>query len=671
MITSWLTPFLHWISQHPHGAGLVVFLVAAAEGLLLVGLLIPGVIIMFGVGAIVASGAMPLAGTLLWAAAGAMCGDGISFALGRHYRGRLQQLWPLHRYPGLLQRGSEFFRRHGGKSVILGRFVGPVRPILPAIAGAADMAPVRFFLFDGLAAALWSLSYILPGVVFGASLGLAALVASRLAVLVLLVVGIVWGVIWLTRTAFTALHPLTEMLILRLLDWSQRHRRLGRLGPALADPGQPEAPALAVLALGLMAVAWLAFALIWGVHSPVHPRRFDVLVYQLLRGLHTSWTNTAAVALAELGHWRVYLSVAAVILAHLVLLRRYRAALHWTAAIAFAIVLAAGLRWLVEVPTPTGFYHEPGNDFSGGHMILSTVIYGFLPVLVTTGRRRTGHWPYYGAAGSLILLIALARLYLGAQWLSITVIGLSAGLAWIALLGLAYRRHNARPIPRVALAISALSVLVAVGAWRCSVALPAYWHVMHADAPQYVMTTAEWHSRGFMRLPARRIDLQGQPGAPLNVQWAGPLQAIKTALEARGWHAPPRLTLTHALLWLGAGTRIERLPVLPQFHNGRSQALIMVQPIDADSERILRLWATRWRLDNPDGPRVWVGVVARATTRSILSILFMPSVVRDVASVHAPLAQELAPLPLEQKQAGVLLIGPPQSSKAVRSPRRQ
>lgn len=677
MTASWLNPFLHWIAQHPHGAGFAVFFVAATEGLLLVGLLIPGVVIMFGVGAIVASGAMPLATTLLWAAAGAVCGDGLSFTLGRRYRGRLQDIWPMRRYPGVLRRGSEFFRHHGGKSVILGRFVGPVRPILPAVAGAADMAPARFFLFDSLAAALWSPSYILPGVVFGASLGLAAQVASRLAVLVLLVVAIVWGVLWLTRTAFAALHPLTEMLILRLLDWSQRHRRLGRLGPALADPGQPEAPALAVLAVGLLALSWLAFVLVWGVAPPVHPHRVDILVYQLLRGLHTSWTNTAAVALAELGQWRVYAPVAAVVLVHLTLVRRYRAALHWTAATAFAMVLAAGLHWLVAVPPPTRFYRGFSNDFSGGHMILSTVIYGFLPVLVTTGRRRTGRWPYYGTAGSLILLIALARLYLGAQWLSITAIGLAAGLSWTALLGLAYRRHNARPVPRAALAASALAVLIGAGAWRCKEALPAYWHLARADAPKHVMSTAEWHSQGFTYLPLHRVDLRSQPGLlALNLQWAGPLQAIRSALEARGWHAPPRPTALHALLWLGDGTRIDQLPVLPQFHDGRSQALVMVKPIDASTEHILRLWTSRWRLDELKGPRIWVGVVARAKVRSILSILYLPTTVRGFNTAQILLARQLAPLPLMQKRAArshenVLLVGPIAGSEAAQTPRGQ
>ncbi len=670
---SWLRPLLHWIAVHPHGAGLAVFAVAACEGLLLVGLLIPGVVIMFGVGALVAGGAMPLPTTLLWAAAGALCGDVASFFIGRRYRGRLRDLRLFRSYPTLLDRGNDFFVRHGGKSVILGRFIGPMRPIVPAVAGAAQMPPARFLLVDGVASALWAPAYILPGVVFGASLGLAAQVASRLAVVVLLVVGIVWGVMWVTRTAFAALQPLGEALLTRLLDWSQRHRRLGHLGPALADPGQPEAPALALLAIGLLALTWLTFALIWGVTAPPHPHRIDALVYQGLRGLHTVWTNPVAAALVELGTWRVCVPVAVTVLLHLVWVRRYRAAIHWTAALAFAAALAAGLHALVTVPPPSRFYHTLNGILGGHHTILSTVIYGFLPVLLTTGRQRRGRWPYYTAAGSLILLIALSRLYLGAQWLSVTLLGLGAGLAWVALLGLAYRRHNSRPVPRAALAIGALAVLAAAGTWRCLSALPAYYRLRANHTAMHVVSVRAWREGDFRQLPAYRIDLSGSPQLPLNLQWAGTLKGIRTKLNALGWRRPRRLTPMAALLWLGAGTPVEHLPVLPQFNDGEREAMVMIRPVNATEERILRLWPSRWRLDTPASTPIWVGMVASARVGSLLSILYLPNEVSGFRKARQELAASLCSDPAavaahRDNGVRVLLAGPTPPSQRRSSP---
>ena len=77
-----------WIALHPHWAALAVFLVSLGESLVVVGWFIPGTLVMFAVGALVAAGALDLWATILWAAAGAVAGDGISYWLGRHYRER-------------------------------------------------------------------------------------------------------------------------------------------------------------------------------------------------------------------------------------------------------------------------------------------------------------------------------------------------------------------------------------------------------------------------------------------------------------------------------------------------------------------------------------------------------------------------------------------------------
>jgi len=108
---------LIWIAQHPYWVGIAIFLVSLSESLALVGLFIPGALAMFGIGALVAAGAVNLWAALAWAVAGAIAGDAISYWLGRHYRERLHTLWPFSRSPQLLiDQGMAFFHRHGGKS---------------------------------------------------------------------------------------------------------------------------------------------------------------------------------------------------------------------------------------------------------------------------------------------------------------------------------------------------------------------------------------------------------------------------------------------------------------------------------------------------------------------------------------------------------------------------
>ena len=170
---------LAWISEHSAWAGFIVFSIALSESLAIVGLIMPGAMLMFGAGALIGANVLPLWPIMGMAALGAMVGDGLSYWLGRHYKVHLRSIWPFRAYPGLVNRGVDFFQRHGGKSVALGRFVGPLRPIIPAVAGMLEMSIPRYVSINVLASLAWAPAYLLPGVVFGTSLQLASGVAGR------------------------------------------------------------------------------------------------------------------------------------------------------------------------------------------------------------------------------------------------------------------------------------------------------------------------------------------------------------------------------------------------------------------------------------------------------------------------------------------------------------
>ena len=236
---SLLQAILDWVTLHPVLAGLVVFLIALLESLIVIGLLIPGAFLLFGAGALIATGNLPLVPIMLWTIAGAIAGDTISFLIGRHYHQRLRVMWPLRRYPAMVNRGTDFFFRHGGKSVFMARFVGPVRPVIPAIAGMMEMPVARFLAVDIVASILWAPAYILPGMVFGASLGLAAEVAGRLVVLLVVIAGITWLCIELMRGITRLLQPPASALLDRLLLTEKRIAGLAadtRKVAALPDP---------------------------------------------------------------------------------------------------------------------------------------------------------------------------------------------------------------------------------------------------------------------------------------------------------------------------------------------------------------------------------------------------------------------------------------------------
>lgn len=194
-----------WIGAHAVWAGPVVFLVAMTESLALVGLIVPGAILMFGFGALIGSGRLEFWPIMLWAVAGAIVGDGLSYLLGRWLGPRLGQVPPFRQRPQLLEAGVDFFRSHGAKSIVLGRFVGPLRPVIPAVAGMLRMSASQFLITNVLSAVFWAPAYLLPGMVLAASLSLAAAVAGRLLTLGLLALLLGWLLItmlwWLHRRA--------------------------------------------------------------------------------------------------------------------------------------------------------------------------------------------------------------------------------------------------------------------------------------------------------------------------------------------------------------------------------------------------------------------------------------------------------------------------------------
>lgn len=192
---------LDWVAQHSEYAIFAVFIVSTMESLALVGIMIPGMLFMLGVGTLIGVGSLEFWPMFVSASLGAIAGDGLSFWLGRHFNENLRHVWPLPRFPGLLQKGEAFFHRHGAMSVLFGRFVGPLRAIVPAVAGMLKMEPGRFLLFNIISALAWAPVVLLPGALLGASLAQVSAVAMRFGLLVFFVALAFWCLGWLLNHA--------------------------------------------------------------------------------------------------------------------------------------------------------------------------------------------------------------------------------------------------------------------------------------------------------------------------------------------------------------------------------------------------------------------------------------------------------------------------------------
>jgi len=154
---------MDFIKDHQIWAIHIIFLLAFGESLAIVSLLIPATTILLASGALIGANLIPFVPTLLAATAGAIMGDWLSFWLGKHYHQKIISSWPLNRHPKMIYRAEQFFHRYGLTGVFVGRFFGPLRALVPLIAGAMRMSSLKFNIGNITSAPVWAFVMLAPG----------------------------------------------------------------------------------------------------------------------------------------------------------------------------------------------------------------------------------------------------------------------------------------------------------------------------------------------------------------------------------------------------------------------------------------------------------------------------------------------------------------------------
>ena len=143
--------------------GILTVVVFCETGLVVTPFL-PGDSLLFVVGALAAAGGMDIGLVMAVLVAAALCGDNVNYFVGRWAGTRV-----FGRFinPVYLQRTHDFYARHGGKTIILARFVPIVRTYVPFVAGLGAMPYARYLAFCVAGALLWVVSLCLAGYFFG------------------------------------------------------------------------------------------------------------------------------------------------------------------------------------------------------------------------------------------------------------------------------------------------------------------------------------------------------------------------------------------------------------------------------------------------------------------------------------------------------------------------
>jgi membrane protein DedA with SNARE-associated domain/membrane-associated phospholipid phosphatase len=407
-----------------------------------VGLVAPGETVVILGGAVAGQGATSLYVTIALVWACAWGGDSVSFFIGRRLgRGFVMRHGPRFRItPERFQQVEEYFSRHGGKTILIGRFLGLVRALAPFIAGSSGMRYRMFVPYSILGTGLWAATFALVGYFAARSLDRAAELAGRGTFLF----GTVVVTIVVVVVAFRFLREHENRA--RLVSGIER-RPLLRPLVVLGRRVQPQArfvwdrltpgglgleltALLAALSVGLFAL--IAYTVVISGDPGSTPG--DRTAHDVAREVTAGWLVDVADVLTALGSLGVVLPVAFVAAVVLAANRRWVELAVLTAALAITVVAVHEIKDAVERPRPAnGPGDAEGHSFPSGHAAYS-VIYAWLAITIVARLRPglTNGTALIIAGIGLTVLVGLTRVYLGVHYLSDVVSGWGLGVSAFA-----------------------------------------------------------------------------------------------------------------------------------------------------------------------------------------------------------------------------------------------
>lgn len=404
---------------------LLVGLLSFAESVAFIGLLVPGVAILFALSALSGSLEAALLPLLAGGVIGAIVGDQLSFLLGRHFCPYLEQRWPLSRYPEWRQRGESFFRRRGGASIVIGRFIGPVRPLIPFIAGSCHMPPARFTLINGCSALAWSPAYLLPGYLTGMGFKHLPLIEEQGTFVLVAIISLVIGF----QQIHVRLHPDAGL-------WHWLAER--RLNPQLTS----------ILSLLLISTTLFGLSI-----SAQLSGRFTAINEGLHALLYRIGQKIAPLAEFITHAGDPPLLIALTLLAALtgLLVYRDRGSIALLVGGLGAVLTNYLLKESFRIARPeAGQAVLDSYSFPSGHSSGACAIYAMLAVWLLRGQSHRARHIGYMLTVLLILLIGLSRALLGVHWPLDIIAGWMEGLVIATL----YRLWLHRYPPKQTLALT-------------------------------------------------------------------------------------------------------------------------------------------------------------------------------------------------------------------------
>ena len=414
----------------------VIAAAAFLESAAFVGLVVPGETVMLLGGVLAAAGQADLLGVVLVAVLGAVGGDQVGYTLGKALgpalRGGRLGRWIGHdRWAS----AEALVARRGGPAVFLGRWIGFLRAVVPAAAGAVGVPRVTFLAWNAVGGALWATTVVCGGFLAGASwrsvqawLGTGALI-----------IGVSAGAVVLSVVA------------LRRRRFRDRSAPRASFSPEPLDPRTDiDDPAVvgsrggggfarwARTAAGVGAGLVLAVAAgelsdaVLDHPGPIAP---EVAVLSWMLAHRTANLTIAAQSMSTVAGDVAMAVLAVIVAAGLAWRRRWRDAVLVAVVTVGVGVIVEGCKLVLARPRPPlalQLTAETNASFPSGHTTAVTAVLGVVSaLLVARLRRRVARVAVGLGAAVVAILVGLSRLYLGAHWAGDVIGGWLLGGLWL------------------------------------------------------------------------------------------------------------------------------------------------------------------------------------------------------------------------------------------------
>lgn len=620
----------------------VVGLVALLESVVVVGFVMPGALVVVLAGFLAAKGVVDVGGIVLFAAVGAVIGDVVSYYLGRRGATFFKEGNRLLT-PRLLARGETFLKNHGDKGIFLGRFLGPIRPLVPFVAGMFNMSKVRFLIWNILSAIVWAGLYALLGFFFGHAWQVIAIWSTR-AVIFLLAILIVLFVIYLIRRAVISRGAHMAQLLSSIVrsvvgavitnkevqELVERHPRFFRFWRQRLTIRHFTGLPLTLLMVVFSYVLSLFFGLTESIIQQDPIVAVDSRLANLLMTFRSEPWVTVFLWVTLLGKWQmVGLFLLAAVIIMWVQRQRYYI-LPLLVAIAGSEVITTIGKFTLHRPRPVGLvpaYIEHSFSFPSGHATIAIALYGFITYYLWQ-QVRAWRWKVNLLFVGIIIILAvgLSRLYLGVHFLSDVLSGYLVGLLWlivgITIVEWQKSRRQITWMKRKIIIIAPVMIIAVVAymlfAWT---SVPQIDRVLSSDQIALQIVAVDDLPKAFddFGLPRFTETLVGNPQEPISlVVIAANDAALVEIFQAAGWQLADQLGAgsLYRIVKAAAGKQAyARAPITPSFwhSNVHDFGFEKLTALNVVTERHhARFWKTAWQTQ--DKRQVYVGTASFDTS---------------------------------------------------------